>query len=162
MDEHWDGGGYPYGLRRDQAPLFARIIGLAQVMEIFWGEGGPTHALAVAASAAAAGSIPISSTRCDDLEARHARSGHGWPRPARSATCSRTSRADLEIPADDGRLDRIADAFALIIDAKSPFTFDHSRRVATLRRSRSTRGSATAPSMPSGCAAPRCSTTSAS
>ena len=39
--------------------------------------------------------------------------------------------ADLEIAADDGRLDRIADAFALIIDAKSPFTFDHSRRVAS-------------------------------
>jgi HD-GYP domain-containing protein (c-di-GMP phosphodiesterase class II) len=32
--------------------------------------------------------------------------------------------------ADQSRLDRIADAFALIIDAKSPFTFDHSRRVA--------------------------------
>jgi HD-GYP domain-containing protein (c-di-GMP phosphodiesterase class II) len=39
--------------------------------------------------------------------------------------------AELEIATDDGRLDRIADAFALIIDAKSPFTFDHSRRVAT-------------------------------
>ena len=39
--------------------------------------------------------------------------------------------AELEIEADDARLDRIADAFALIIDAKSPFTFDHSRRVAT-------------------------------
>ena len=39
--------------------------------------------------------------------------------------------AELEIAADDARLDRIADAFALIIDAKSPFTFDHSRRVAT-------------------------------
>ena len=45
MDEHWDGGGYPYGLRGHQMPLFARIIGLAQVMEIFWGEGGPKQAL---------------------------------------------------------------------------------------------------------------------
>ena len=40
MDEHWDGGGYPYGLRVDSVPLFARIIGLAQVMEIFWDEAG--------------------------------------------------------------------------------------------------------------------------
>ena len=31
---------------------------------------------------------------------------------------------------DDRLLDRVAGAFALIIDAKSPFTFDHSRRVA--------------------------------
>jgi HD-GYP domain-containing protein (c-di-GMP phosphodiesterase class II) len=37
----------------------------------------------------------------------------------------------LEIAADEARLDRIADAFALIVDAKSPFTFAHSRRVAT-------------------------------
>ena len=41
MDEHWDGGGYPYGLkRRRRRPLYARIIGLAQVMEIFWGKAG--------------------------------------------------------------------------------------------------------------------------
>ncbi len=38
--------------------------------------------------------------------------------------------AELEIAADEPHLDRIAAAFALIIDAKSPFTFDHSRRVA--------------------------------
>ena len=42
MDEHWDGGGYPYALRgRAGIPLFAQIIGLTQVMEIFFGHGGP-------------------------------------------------------------------------------------------------------------------------
>ena len=35
MDEHWDGGGYPEGLRRNQIPVHARIVGLAQVAEIF-------------------------------------------------------------------------------------------------------------------------------
>jgi putative nucleotidyltransferase with HDIG domain len=34
------------------------------------------------------------------------------------------------VVADDGRLDRIVDAFAGVIDAKSPYTHDHSRRVA--------------------------------
>lgn len=29
MDEHWDGGGYPEGLHRDEIPLYARIVGLA-------------------------------------------------------------------------------------------------------------------------------------
>ena len=33
---------------------------------------------------------------------------------------------------DDAALDRIAEAFASVIDAKSPFTHDHSRRVAVL------------------------------
>ena len=32
--------------------------------------------------------------------------------------------------ADDERLDRVAEAFAMIIDAKSPFTYNHSTRVA--------------------------------
>ena len=33
MDEHWDGWGYAKGLRRDEIPLAARIINLAQVIE---------------------------------------------------------------------------------------------------------------------------------
>jgi HD-GYP domain-containing protein (c-di-GMP phosphodiesterase class II) len=130
MDEHWDGGGYPYGLRRDQAPLFARIIGLAQVMEIFWGDGGPAHALAVARARSGRWFDPDLVDALDDLE----RDTSFWAR----LTTARLDQdvlahvpAELEIAADDGRLDRIADAFALIIDAKSPFTFDHSRRVAT-------------------------------
>ena len=45
MDEHWDGGGYPNKLRGLQAPVLARIIGLAQVVEIFWSRRrpGPRH-----------------------------------------------------------------------------------------------------------------------
>ena len=34
--------------------------------------------------------------------------------------------------ADDERLDRVAEAFALVIDAKSPYTYRHSTRVAEL------------------------------
>ena len=36
---------------------------------------------------------------------------------------------------DQHRLDRIASAFAWVVDAKSPFTFDHSKRVADLATS---------------------------
>src|SRR5262249_561962 len=39
---------------------------------------------------------------------------------------------DRRVVADDARLDRVAEAFALVIDAKSPYTFRHSRRVAEL------------------------------
>jgi putative nucleotidyltransferase with HDIG domain len=38
--------------------------------------------------------------------------------------------ADRVIVADDDRLDRVAEAFALVIDAESPWTFQHSRGVA--------------------------------
>ena len=40
--------------------------------------------------------------------------------------------ADVIVVADESRLDRVAEAFALVIDAKSPYTFRHSERVAKL------------------------------
>jgi putative nucleotidyltransferase with HDIG domain len=129
MDEHWDGGGYPYGLRREQTPLFGRIIGLAQVMEIFWAEGGPGRALAVARERRGRWFDP---DLVDALLDAASDAGF-WSRLAGARIDQDVLRhvpADIEVPADDERLDRIADAFALIIDAKSPFTFDHSRRVA--------------------------------
>jgi putative nucleotidyltransferase with HDIG domain len=130
MDEHWDGGGYPYGLRGHESSLFARIIGLAQVMEIFWSEGGPQSAIRVARERRGRW---FDAELVDTLRAFE-RDGSFWTR-LRNATLDldvfTNVPADIEIPADDERLDRIADAFALIIDAKSPFTFHHSRGVAT-------------------------------
>ena len=40
LDEHWDGGGQPYALKRDQIPLLARILGLSQTFEVFWSTYG--------------------------------------------------------------------------------------------------------------------------
>jgi putative nucleotidyltransferase with HDIG domain len=129
MDEHWDGGGYPYALRREESPLFARIIGLAQVMEIFWNEGGPARAVRVARERCGRWFDP---ELVETLRAFE-RDGRFWTR-LRDTTLDldvfTNLPADIEIAADDERLDRIADAFALIIDAKSPFTFHHSRSVA--------------------------------
>ena len=33
MDEHWDGGGYPTGLRHDEIPLCARIMATADIFD---------------------------------------------------------------------------------------------------------------------------------
>jgi len=129
MDEHWDGGGYPYKLRRDQTPLLARIIGLAQVVEIFWSEGGPDRAVDVARERRGRWFDPD----LVDAFVAAARNRDFWT----GLSDARLDRdlltlvpAGLEIPTDDALLDRIADAFALIIDAKSPYTFAHSARVA--------------------------------
>jgi HD-GYP domain-containing protein (c-di-GMP phosphodiesterase class II) len=129
MDEHWDGGGYPYGLRGDRTPLFARIIGLAQVMEIFWAQGGPARALEVARERRGRWFDPELVDALADLDHDYS----FWARLARARLDQDVLRhvpAEVEMTADDQRLDRIADAFALIIDAKSPFTSEHSRRVA--------------------------------
>ena len=129
MDEHWDGGGYPYGLRGHQTPLFARIIGLAQVMEIFWGEGGREEAIKMARDRRGRWFDPALVDALRGVEEDNV----FWESlgDARlDADIVDAVPPDLEMPADAKLLDRIADAFALIIDAKSPFTFDHSRRVA--------------------------------
>lgn len=129
MDEHWDGGGYPYGLKGHETPLFGRIIGLAQVMEIFWGDGGPEHALQVARDRRGRWFDPALVDAVRELED----DGGFWAGLGETTFDAEVhaSSQELEIAADETRLDVIADAFALIIDAKSPFTFDHSRRVAT-------------------------------
>src|SRR5580698_6656507 len=47
LDEHWNGGGYPAGLRRQGIPLFSRIMNLSQTLEVFLVNRGPEAALAV-------------------------------------------------------------------------------------------------------------------
>jgi putative nucleotidyltransferase with HDIG domain len=128
MDEHWDGGGYPYGLRREQIPLFAQIIGLAQVMEIFSGLDGPARAVQVARERRGRWFAPDLVDATDAFE----EDADFWEALEQASVDQWIDAAEEdESPANADRLDRIADAFALIIDAKSPFTFDHSQRVAT-------------------------------
>ena len=134
MDEHWDGGGYPEGLRRDQIPLYARIIGLTQVAEIYWAKGGPDAAREVARERR---------SRWFDPELVKAFCALGsadrvWTDlRAESLSDAIAAAEPLEraIPADESRLDRIAHAFALVVDAKSAFTYHHSDRVAAISES---------------------------
>src|SRR5580704_253058 len=48
LDEHWNGGGYPNGLRRAEIPLAANIANLAQTLEVFLEERGAQAALETA------------------------------------------------------------------------------------------------------------------
>ena len=48
LDEHWDGGGQPRGLRGEEIPLLGRILCLAQTAEIFHAAGGVEAAWRVA------------------------------------------------------------------------------------------------------------------
>ncbi|MCY0909870.1 MAG: HD domain-containing protein [Sulfobacillus thermotolerans] len=47
LDEHWDGSGQPRGLKGQEIPLLARILLLAQTIEIFWNRSGAQAALKV-------------------------------------------------------------------------------------------------------------------
>jgi putative nucleotidyltransferase with HDIG domain len=131
MDEHWDGGGYPEGLSGAAIPLLGRIVGLAQVAEIFSGQDGPDAALAVVRERRGRWFDP------DLVKAfgAVARDAALWRRVASASLDREVADAEpqvLQFPVDQPRLDRIAEAFAWVVDAKSPFTFQHSERVAEL------------------------------
>lgn len=127
LDEHWDGRGMPDGLRGEEIPLAARVLCLAQTVEVFHAAGGVKAARAAAKSRRGRWFDPCLVDAflrfCDDREfwnALEAPDISAWEPP------------DLALAGDDDRLDRIAEAFARVIDAKSPFTARDSQRVAEI------------------------------
>ncbi len=128
LDEHWDGSGKPEGRKTSAIPLPSRIALAAQVADIFHAEGGRQAARAEVVARRGAWFDPAvvdafleaermpgfwEAIEADDLDSRL----FALP-PAQSSTV-----------VTDDFIDDIAAAFADVIDAKSPFTAGHSRRV---------------------------------
>jgi HD-GYP domain-containing protein (c-di-GMP phosphodiesterase class II) len=129
LDEHWNGGGYPNHLLGEEIPIFSRIANLCQTLEVFYEARGEE----------------------DALDAVQARSGRWFDPDLVAATMSLSKQGILwlgldskdllenvlvmepeerRLIADDATVDSICLAFADIIDAKSPFTYQHSNGVA--------------------------------
>jgi HD-GYP domain-containing protein (c-di-GMP phosphodiesterase class II) len=129
MDEHWDGGGYPEGRKGQAIPVLARIIGIAQVAEIFAEQDGPEAALAVVRERRGRWFDPELVRAFADV----AGDASLWERVASSDLDREVSAVEpqvMQFTVDEERLDQIAVAFAWVVDAKSPFTYRHSERVA--------------------------------
>jgi response regulator RpfG family c-di-GMP phosphodiesterase len=77
LDEHWDGGGQPRGLRGEEIPLPGRILCLAQTAEIFHAPGGVPAAWRVIRARRGGWFDPRSSTR-SPRSARTTDSGRPW------------------------------------------------------------------------------------
>ena len=132
LDEHWCGLGYARGLSGSDIPLLARIANLAQTLEAFHARGGRAAALRVARKR--------SGTWFDPALVKIVR---GWRNDAAWWTLLEGDVTDAVLAAEpkdrvinvdaDG-LDVVCRAFADIIDAKSPFTYRHSTRVADVAR----------------------------
>jgi putative nucleotidyltransferase with HDIG domain len=128
LDEHWNGGGYGHHLKGESIPLLARIINVSQTMEVFATERGPAAAIQVAQERSgtwfdpeivrAASALQHDTSLWQSLQAPDAREQVMQMEPG------------ISVPASAERIDNICRAFAGVIDAKSPYTYNHSVGVA--------------------------------
>ena len=121
VDEHWDGGGYPAGIARDQISLAGRVLCLAQTAEVFWQVGGPAAACGIARRRRGTWFDPALVDALVTLEGDE----RFW-RSLNAPAVAEVEPPDRVLVADDTLLDRVAHAFASVVDAKSPYTAHHS------------------------------------
>lgn len=131
LDEHWNGGGNPRHLKGPEISLLGRICGLAQAVEVFHAAYGLSSACQMARKRRGSWFDPQLVDALLGFENDH----EFWSRlnsPDLMGEISRWEPEDVLLLADDERLDQIAEAFARVVDAKSPWTFLHSTRVAEI------------------------------
>ena len=135
LDEHWDGSGYPARLRGERIPIMARVACLAQHLDVFASEKNP---------AAAITTMHERSGRWFDPElVRIAQSLHSTEK-LWAGCFSDDKKVAVDSVMDiapggitrltDAGIDQVCEAFADIVDAKSPFTFRHSMGVTETAR----------------------------
>jgi HD-GYP domain-containing protein (c-di-GMP phosphodiesterase class II) len=131
LEEHWDGHGHPKGLKGEQIPLVARVLGLAQILEVFSAEGGPHAGLALVRRRSGKWFEPTIVEACRGLEPMLARWGAMTTHELRDEV-SQAEPGHAALLAGTATLRRVAYVFSGIVDAKSPYTGAHSQRVAEI------------------------------
>jgi len=132
LDEHWDGSGYPQQLRADSIPLLARILAVAQHLDVFACERSTDEALRALCTRAGNWFDPSVVRAVLRLD----RNGDLWTDclPTDDSDAARQLvlrlRPDAAHAIHPDEIDRICEAFAGVVDAKSPFTYRHSLGVA--------------------------------
>ena len=127
VDERWDGRGAPCGLAGEEISVLGRMLALAQCAAVFWAGGGAAAACAIGRRRSGTWFDPAL------VDALCACEGDAafW------ATLREPHVAPLEpvervLFAGDEEVDRVAEAFSRVVDAKSPFTARHSGGVAEI------------------------------
>ena len=128
LDEHWDGRGSPSHLARTDIPILGRVLCLAQTLEVFVTTFGIVAAYDVAHKR---------NTRWFDPDVVHAATSFRDDHAFWAEHAAHVAGASVGIYEPRGTLgsvtdiDKVCEAFAMIVDAKSSFTAEHSSRVAT-------------------------------
>lgn len=131
LDEHWDGGGYPDGLRGAAIPMLSRLMGIAQHLDAFAGAQGEERAMSTLTARAGRWFDPELARAAEHLH----RQGRLWGQCGPDAVTDESRRAlrdfdpGSDAPLSEWDIDSVCEAYAEVVDAKSPFTFRHSVRV---------------------------------
>ncbi|AVX05006.1 cyclic di-GMP phosphodiesterase response regulator RpfG [Maritalea myrionectae] len=128
LDEHWDGRGQPDKLKGPEIPLYSQIALLGQVVDVYYMNDGRAEAINAVQSRSGSWFDP----KVADAFLALADDQAYWKTLARDDL----SKVIYEFEpgqgariADEDYLDDIAQAFAQVVDSKSPFTAGHSERV---------------------------------
>lgn len=130
VHEHWDGGGHPQGLSGERIPLDSRIVAVCAALDVLTSAYGPHRAVRIVRRRAGTWYDPeltatLVGVTADGL--MHELTGGNVEARIGEMESDRHIRLS-----DDADVDRIASAFADVVDAKSPYTASHSRRVADI------------------------------
>jgi putative nucleotidyltransferase with HDIG domain len=129
LDEHWNGGGNPDGLRGDEIPITSRIMLLAQTLDVFYTGAGQQQAIEVIQRRSRRWFDPaVVKAACALAKRQKLWNGLETVTPLPLALT--LERGQKMLAQGDVGLDAVCRAFAQIVDAKSPFTFNHSNGVA--------------------------------
>jgi putative nucleotidyltransferase with HDIG domain len=129
LDEHWNGRGYPDGLRKHEIPVFSRIANLSQTLDVFFTAQGPKGAVEAAQKRSGRWFDPDLVNAALSLT----KSGELWKGLDDQNLVRKVALLEPEyrrLTATEDSIDKICMAFAEVIDAKSPFTYRHSNGVA--------------------------------
>ena len=133
LDEHWDGSGYPQGIKGHAISPLARIMAVAQHLDAFALDRGAEKAMQVLRERSGRWFDPEIVKAAESLHRRNRLWQDCLPEGTDAAAMEQRTRAAVleSAPGESADLspshiDTICEAFAEVVDAKSPFTFRHS------------------------------------
>jgi putative nucleotidyltransferase with HDIG domain len=134
LDEHWDGSGYPERLKGAAISPLARVMLIAQHLDVFAQERGTGQAMLTLVDRCGRWFDPEMVRVAASLHRRGSLWSYclpgGHQTPAQAERAARTAVIELAPSHTDrmtaAHIDLICEAFADVVDAKSNFTFRHS------------------------------------
>jgi HD-GYP domain-containing protein (c-di-GMP phosphodiesterase class II) len=137
LDEHWDGNGYPQQLKGAAISPLARVLAVAQHLDVFATERSPLEAMLVLRQRSGRWFDPEIVKAAESLHQRNSL----WQQCLLDGEGKNSVQAAvIELSPDQidrlsaSHIDVICEAFAEVVDAKSHFTYRHSMGVTEAAR----------------------------